>query len=46
MDEACDKLMQDDGGCRYFTKAKLLSNRSELLKVRLCSDIHRDAVQS
>lgn len=33
VDEACDKLNNDDGGCRYAAKAKFLSNNSERLKV-------------
>ena len=35
MDEACDRLLQDDGGCRYHARAKHLSNSSEALKVEV-----------
>ena len=37
VDEACDKLMQDDGGCRHANRANLLSNKSEKLKASCCS---------
>lgn len=44
VDEACEKLMQDDGGCRYANRAKLLSNKSEPLKVNRVN-VGRDASQ-
>jgi hypothetical protein len=37
VDEACEKLMQDDGGCRHAQRATLLSNKSERLKARCCN---------
>ena len=36
VDEACDKLMQDDGGCRHANRANLLSNKSDKLKASCC----------
>ena len=37
VDEACDKLMQDDGGCRHASRANLLSNKSDKLKASCSS---------
>ena len=37
VDEACDKLMQDDGGCRHASRAGFLSNKSDKLKASCSS---------
>ena len=37
VDEACDTLMQYDGGCRHASRANLLSNKSDKLKASCCS---------
>lgn len=39
VDEACDKLMQDDGGCRYANRAKHLSNKTEALKASCSANL-------